>query len=167
MNLLNCELNLNWTEVRVWFRFRFWLMLNPHEPGSNWTEPMNLQAINIDCTVHKSTSQGCMMHWTWRKYMMASIVAINVSLTCKKRFSCVAMYYNIFNVSYYDEMVIQKYSPTVFTTVHKVQSSNPEPNLNWTGWTGSASSGLVQVQVQWERPLNRTELNFGHTSTHW
>ena len=68
-----------------------------------------------------------------RKYMMAYIVAINVSLTCKKRFCCVAMYYNIFNVSYDDEMVIQKYSLTVFTTAQKVQSSNHEPNLNWTG----------------------------------
>ena len=65
-----------------------------------------------------------------RKYMMASIVAINVSLTYKTRFCCVTMYYNIFNISYDDEMVIQKYSPTVFTTAHKVQSLNPEPNLN-------------------------------------
>ena len=68
-----------------------------------------------------------------RKYMMASIVAINVSLMCKKRFCCVAMYYNIFNVSYDDEMMIQKYSLTVFTTAQKVQSLNHEPNLNWTG----------------------------------
>ena len=65
--------------------------------------------------------------------MMASIVAIYVSLMCKKRFCCVAMYYNIFNISYDDEMVIQKYSLTVFTTAQMVQSSNHELNLNWTG----------------------------------
>ena len=79
--------------------------------------------------------------------MMASIVAINVSLTCNKRFCCVAMYYNIFNVSYDDEMVIQKYSLTVFTTAQKVQSSNHEPNLNWFGWfrPGSGSGSVREA----------------------